>query len=201
VSNLPAPTYEPVSLEEARLQCKIDAFGSPPSHPDDLLLELFISAAREWAEQYTGLALGGRTLEMALTAFPAEITFPYGPVIGIAYITYLDKDGLELVVPAADYQLDTFSTPARVILAPDATWPDDVGTQTNGIRVFYAVGYSAPGESPQDNPMPRSIKVALLLTIGHLYKNREASSQAALTTIPMGATCFLDTVKIRRGFA
>ena len=201
MSNLPAPTYEPVSLEEARLQCKIDAFGSPPSHPDDLLLELFISAAREWAEQYTGLALGGRTLEMALTTFPDEIVFPYGPVLGVAYITYLDTDGAEKVVPAADYELDRFSNPTRVVLAKDAEWPDDVGDYNNGIRVFYAVGYSAPGESPQDKPMPRAIKVALLLTTAHLYKNRENSTTANMMTIPMGATCFLDTVRIRKGFA
>lgn len=203
MNNFPPPTSEPISLQEARKQCRIDPVGSPPSHPDDELLLLYISAAREYAEEYTGAAIGQRLLEMALDAFPTgdtSITLPVWPALGIASISYLDPEGNELLVPESVYQLDAFATPRRIVLSPDQVWPE-AGVFTNGIRITYVVGYSAPDESPQDSPMPRAVKVALLLIIGHLYKNREASQAVALQSIPLGASTFLDTQRLRMGFA
>ena len=220
MNKLPPPAIEPISLAEARLQCKVDPEGSPPTHPDDDLLSLFISAAREWAEEYTGTAIGARVQELALTIFPgtgnqsttaatgtatlaakaSAITLPEWPVLGIASIAYINAAGSELLVPPADYLLDTSATPRRIILADGAAWPSAKDV-VNGFRVRYVIGYSAPGESPQDSPLPRAIKVALLLMLAHLYRNREASSVVALQTIPLGATALLDTQRIRLGFA
>lgn len=202
MNTLPPPTYEPISLELARAQCRIDVAGTP----DDLLLEdIYIPAAREYAEHYTGQAIGGRALELALTEFPAAIQFPVGPVLGVVSIAYLDADGIEQLVPAADYVLDPplsshTAVLRTVILADESEWPDTNGA-TNNIRVTYAVGYSAPGESPEDLPLPRAFKVAMLLIIGHLNKNRDATVQAAIATLPLGVNAFLDTAKRSLGFA
>ena len=43
---------EPLTLAQARLQCRIDAEGSPPSHPDDDLLAAFVAVAREQVERF-----------------------------------------------------------------------------------------------------------------------------------------------------
>ena len=45
---------EPLTLAQARLQCRIDAEGSPPSHPDDDLLAAFVAVAREQVERFFG---------------------------------------------------------------------------------------------------------------------------------------------------
>ncbi|HSH41802.1 MAG TPA: hypothetical protein VK973_06725, partial [Arenicellales bacterium] len=39
---------EPVlSLEQARAQCRVDAWGSPAVHPDDELLQAYVQAATD----------------------------------------------------------------------------------------------------------------------------------------------------------
>jgi hypothetical protein len=65
-------TTEPVSLETARLQCKVDAEGSPPAHVDDPLLELFTTAAREWVESYLGAIVAPTTVQTEINDFPEE---------------------------------------------------------------------------------------------------------------------------------
>ena len=58
------PTTEPVTLAEAQLHLRLDLFGSPPSHPDDTLVETLITAARENAEQYTGVTISQATYQV-----------------------------------------------------------------------------------------------------------------------------------------
>src|SRR4051794_11419297 len=84
---------EPVSLAEARLQCKVD--DDDDSH--DAALTSLITAARENAEHHTGRALAVQTLEMALDAFPACGGFglPMLPVASVASIKYTDAAGAE----------------------------------------------------------------------------------------------------------
>jgi hypothetical protein len=48
---------EPVTLDEARQHLRLDVGGSPPSHPDDGLIVEWITAARQFVEQETGLTL------------------------------------------------------------------------------------------------------------------------------------------------
>lgn len=60
-----APTPEPVTLAEARLQIKADSDTT-----EDTLITGWIKSARKIAEQYTGRALAPQTLEMALDCFP-----------------------------------------------------------------------------------------------------------------------------------
>lgn len=51
------PATEPVTLDEARQHLRLDTSGNPPSHPDDALVLGWITAAREFVEQETGLTL------------------------------------------------------------------------------------------------------------------------------------------------
>ena len=44
------PSTEPVTLAEARAHLRLDTFGSPPAHPEDDLISLYISAARQFCE-------------------------------------------------------------------------------------------------------------------------------------------------------
>ena len=58
---------EPVSLAEARLQCKVDADDT--SH-DTYLQNVLIPGAREYAEHYARCAFAERALEGVLDEFP-----------------------------------------------------------------------------------------------------------------------------------
>lgn len=222
-------TVEPISLEMARLQCSIDPEGSPPTSPWDSLLEVYIAQAREWCENYTGQTFAQKTIEYAIDEFPqmtsttntvtgivtttpGELELIGGPIVGLPEIRYVDQYGIEQVFDPSLYTVHTSlagESTLRLVTgatwgspAVDVSWPTDA---VGGLTVRYTVGYSVPGESPDNNPIPPAVKGAILLLVGHWFKNREetvdATSQRQVASIPMGARALLDTYRIRRGFA
>lgn len=194
-------TVEPITLAMARKQCKVDAEGSPPAHEDDDLLALFTTAAREWCEAYLGMTVAPAVVEIVRDAFPAgTLALESGPVLGVASVEYLDSTGALQTLSPLTYTLDTTKQVAVIRLVDGQAWPD-AKVVSNAVAVRYVVGYSLPGDSPQDAPLPASVRVAMLLLIGHLYKNREDTIDANLANIPMGARALLSPIKLRRGFA
>jgi uncharacterized phiE125 gp8 family phage protein len=80
-----APAEEPVTLVEAKAQCKVDHSA------DDALLAIFIQSAREAAEHITGRAFITQTWELVLDAFPAaEIQLSKPKIQSITSVKYLD---------------------------------------------------------------------------------------------------------------
>jgi len=194
-------TAEPISLELARRQCRVDAEGSPPVHIDDDLIMMYVSAAREWCEMYLGTNIAPATAEIRLSAFPtAEITLESGPVLGVLQITYLDVDSAEQLVPDTVYELDSTGQVAVIRLRADQSWPD-TDASNNNVSIQYSIGYSLPGTSPQDAPLPKSIQIAILLLTSHLYKHRDSTTEVALAEIPMGVKFFLFPFRLKLGFA
>ena len=60
------PSTEPVTLAEARAHLRLDTFGSPPAHPEDDLISLYISAARQFCEDYLGHSIAYRILNSSV---------------------------------------------------------------------------------------------------------------------------------------
>jgi uncharacterized phiE125 gp8 family phage protein len=196
------PTTEPISLEEARLHCRVDAEGSPPAHPDDPILEALITAVREWTEQYLGRALAPQTIEEASDAFPAEeFTLSYGPVLGVESIYYTDDEIGVLMVDPATYVLNTQEYPVRVLLNDGFEWPTASTTVASNVRIRYLVGYSTPGTSPQDAPLPKAVKQGMLLLLAFFYKNREAATVVDFKLLPLGYCMLMSPWRLNRGFA
>lgn len=198
---------EPITLAQARKQCRVDPTGSPPTHVDDDLIEIFMGAAREWAETELGRIIAPTLVQSSANAFPASIgstqdtlTLETAPVLGITSIVYDDEDEVEQTLDASLYTLDQTAQIPVVRLVSGESWPATAAI-ANAVRVTYTVGYSAVGDSPQSYPLPYRIKASILLVIGHLYKNRENTIAQNLQTIPMGAASFLAGISLRRGFA
>lgn len=200
------PDAEQISLEEARRQCKLDAEGSPPTHEDDPLLEGIIPAAREMAEEYNGRVFAPATYEVIYDSFPsAELYLPKPPVIEILSVTYLIDDGsggvAEATMDPLDYTLDiSDDEPAFLLPAYGTEWPTPL-ERANAVRVRYRAGYSLPGDSPQTNPLPKVYRAAMLLQIGHLYKNREAYTEREAYELGAGVRTMLDIKRLRWGMA
>lgn len=195
------PTDEPITLDIARKQCRIDPDGSPPTHEDDDLVTIYMSTAREWCEAYTGLALAPTTVQIALDAFPSgTLTLESGPVLGNITVNYLDTDGVEQTFGDSFYMLDTNAQIPVLRLLPDQAWP---ATQNvaGAVVVQYDIGFSTDSDSPISNPIPNSIKAAILLLTSHLYKNRDSTTEQALIETPMGVIHFLQPYIVRRRFA
>jgi uncharacterized phiE125 gp8 family phage protein len=206
------PVGEQITLPEAKLHLRIDDdFSSPSSHPDDPLIESLIAAAREWCEFYAGRSLAPQTLELAADSFPRSgvvscapclpsnyeywaLPLPMGPVVSVQTVTVSGT-------AYSDYVLTTYAEPARLLPLAGGSWPT-LTPSADAIKVRYVAGYDLPGASPNPNPLPKSIRAAMLLVLAHLYENRENTTLGpTLQEIPMGAQALLEPYRLRLGMA
>lgn len=205
------PTEEPITLDEAALHLKLDSIDSPPEYYDAPRVLWLISAAREYCEQYLGRSLAVQTLEYGSNMFgydPDGIALPMGPVLHVIGATYVNEAGE--TVPLDDgtgsptnpqFELDDFSTPQRVRLPYNGTWPT-ARYHAGSVRIQYVAGYSTPATSPSpDYPLPWAIRAAILLVLGDLYENVQNSVEKPLTEIPIGAKVLMDPYRLNMGFA
>lgn len=195
-----APSGEQITLAEARLHLRLDDDGdSPAAHPDDTLIQALISASREYCEGWLGRALAPQTIEYATDAFPdGPIYLPMSPIVSLTWVKYTDSNAV--VQTFTGYDFDSYSEPARVRLAVNGTWPT-IYDMPNAVKVRYQAGYSLPGDSPNTNPLPFSLKAAMLLVLGSLYEQRENSSAEKLDDIPLGAHALMMPYRIRLAMA
>lgn len=174
------PSSEPVTLEQARAQCRVVAFGSPPASPDDDLLTAQSIAAREYVEHEIGYALVTQDLRATLDQFPwngcravdyrwhrDEPIILRGVNIAVTSIAYTDGDGNDLTLDPALYQIDVSGGGARIWPAFSTCWPA-TRCQAAAVRILFTAGYAA-------NEIPESLRRAILLVVGDLFANREAA--------------------------
>lgn len=190
-----APETEPITLEEARLHLRLDAYGSPPGHEDDSLIAALLPAAREYCELYAGRSFAPQTLELTMNEFPviwrstSAIELPMAPVISVESVASVDG-----TLDGTGYSLEAGK------LYPALAWPT-VTTFPAAIRIRYRAGFSLPGESPQDDPLPARARAAILLVLGDLYENRTATAADQRYELPFGVQSLLGIDSDRRGFA
>lgn len=190
-------TTEPITLATARLHLRLDAVGSPPSHPDDALVTSLIKVAREAVEAYTELTVAQTTYAMALDEFPVDaIELGTYPINSITSITYTDTNGTTQTLSSGSYIFDSYSNPAKIF--PTTIWPQ-AKQIPNAVVVRFAAGFT-DGISPNDYPMPEALKQAMLLYIGELYENREAINVGNLVSqIPLGMIHLMTPHRINMG--
>lgn len=161
---LQAPSGEPVTLDEAKAQCRIDADITA----EDALINALITAARRQAEQITGRALLTQRWRMSMERFPAgclKLRFP--PLVSVESITYLDADGVRQTLVESDRQLINDELVGRIVPAYGKTWPS-CRVVPGSVLVDFTVGYGNASAVPQD------IKHWILLTVATLFAQREA---------------------------
>lgn len=201
-------TVEPVTLAEAAAHLRIDAYGSPAEYPDATLIEALITASREYVEHETALTLAPTVLELSGRSFYGMCRWPgdlgielrTGPVYGVTSVTYVDGDGVTRTISADDYLLDDGAQVPTLYPAFGTTlWPSG-RDQAAAVRIQFQAGYGSGG-SPTTAEIPQSLRAAILLMLGHLYENREATAANPLTNIPLGITALVQRYRIRNGFA
>jgi uncharacterized phiE125 gp8 family phage protein len=177
------PVAAPViPLTELRAHLRLDLLGGP-THPDDALILVYLSAARSYCEHYTQLSVGQQTLEVGLDFFPDnEIELPFGAE-SIVSVKYTDNALVTHTLPISDYALDNYSH--QHWLLTSSTWPE-AGEYANAVKVRYIT----------PSTIDPAVKAAMLLYVGHLYENREAASTVSVNQVPLGVNVLLDTVKV-----
>lgn len=160
-------TVEPVTLEQAKVQCRVDDTITT----DDELIGTLITAARQQAEQELGRALITQTWERVIDAFPAaEIELGKHQVLAITSVTYVDAAGASQTMAALDYSLDADTPGGFLLPAIDTEWPDTLDT-ANAVRVRFTAGFG-----PSADDVPGAIKAWILARIGDLHPNGDKVS-------------------------
>jgi len=156
------PYGEPVSLEQAKQQIRV-----LDSDEEDELIAGYIRAAREWVENYTGLALVRR-----------EFTEFHRPERGVVSLYRRP-----IVSASVAGFADTRIVAGRLFPGAGLSWP--YLAHPEQFEVTYTAGY-AEGEVPQ------SLIQAMLLLIGHYFVNRSSVGNAAMAEIPLAVTSLCD---------
>lgn len=171
-----APTFEPLSVADVSEYLRLD-----DSPTDTLLISALITAARQHLENYLNRFIAEQTVELALTGWKDKIELS-APLQSVTSIKYLDQNGAEQTLASNQYIVDTYSEPAAIYPAYNVTFPN-LYDQENNVKIRYVVGFTSGG-SPDSNPLPDPLKFAMMLIIGDLYANREASGEKAYQVNP-----------------
>lgn len=163
IANNTATTYTDNIADSA-----LGAEAPTTNTTDDPLLSLFITAARQAAEQELHRYLITQTLDAYFDAFPGydddyQIMLP--PLQSVTSITYVDTDGDSQTLAANQYSVDAKSLPARITPAYGVSWPS-TRDQNNAVTVRFVAGYGVASDVPQ------CIKNWMLMRIHTLWDNR-----------------------------
>lgn len=177
------PATEPVSVTEAMVHLRLDVPDAGP-HPEQGLIETLIGAARDLVERSTGRALVTQTLEARWDAWEPELLLPRSPLQSVTSVTYVDEAGVTQTLAGAAYRADTASLVPRITPAYGESWPV-ARAVTGAIAVRFVAGYGAAAA------VPATLRAAVLLLVSHLYENRNAVTDRAMTEMPLGVAALL----------
>ncbi len=157
---------EPITLAEVRQHLRL-----PENEVEDNLLLSLITTARSYCEHYTRRALAEQTLEVYLDRFLSTdpIELPCPPLQSVTEIGYKDSVDVETILSPSVYLVDVDCEPGQVMPVFGMSWPVFTPLPSSPIRIRFVAGYEE---------LPVSIRLAMLLLIGHWYENREATGTA-----------------------
>ena len=160
-----APAVEPVSLSEAKAQCRVDISD------DDAYLTALITCAREYLEEMLDISMINQTWEARYDVFPLwEIILPRPPMAaGTVTVIYRDEAGNDQTITSAAnaFQVDRNIVPGRIYPLYEQVWPAVRGDE-NSVTVRWIAGYGAAGSN-----VPAILRQAMLLLIAHWYEMRQ----------------------------
>lgn len=185
-----APTVEPVTVDELMRHCRITI----QDDDQDQYLSDLITAARRYCEKNTNRAFISQTWELRLDDWPSDdiIRPPRPPLQSVETFAYTDAAGdAQTLTENTDFVVDIYSTPGRVMLAYNKSWPD-VYDQPNAITVTYEAGY---GDTADD--VPAELRQAILFLAAHWFEVREPVSMGAQPSrVPLTVDALLDEYRI-----
>lgn len=164
-SQTTAPTSEPLTIEEAKQHTRVSH-----SH-EDALFTRWISAAREYAETWTGRQFMLATWQLWLPSFwPHTLELPHAPLSSISAVRYYDADNAQQTWAASNYAalapVGPNARPGRLDYVYGITTPETYSRE-DAVEVEFVAGYANAAA------VPSAIKAALLLLVSEMNERRE----------------------------
>jgi uncharacterized phiE125 gp8 family phage protein len=183
-----APSGVPITLDEAKLHCKVDASD------DDALITGLIAAATQHLDgrhAYLGRCLMTQSWEYRVHGFPqcGVIELPFPPLQSVKSVKYIDDAGVEQTLAADQYVVDTGTYEGRVRRAYDVVWPF-ARLEDYAVRIAFTAGFGAAAAVPQP------IKSAMLMIIKQLYDKRGDADDDFRITVPAAARWLLSPYRL-----
>lgn len=157
------PSSLPVNLAEAKAHLRLNQ--NDPTHNENLTL--LITAATERLEQDIDRQLMTATYQQSQFCWQEysdnrlEVKLYKKAVTAIDSVKWIDEDGVEQTMDAADYIFDA----ARGSLFPTTDdWPDVKPYTSNAVAIDFTAGYGVDPDC-----VPRLFKAAILLTVGKWF--------------------------------
>jgi uncharacterized phiE125 gp8 family phage protein len=142
------------------------------------------------------VALEPQSYKLTLDAFDGNIILPIGPVISVESVKHYLNDVLT-TIDDEDYVLQSIAD-YRSQIVTIAGWPaTDIGPDK--IEVEFTAGWEGDLDSAVYIPaVPKSIRQAILLLVGHWWRHRsavEVVSSGDLVNVPLGFDALLQPFK------
>lgn len=158
-----APTIEPLTTDEAKLQIR------SVQTQEDALVDGYVKAARQAAEDHLGRGLLTQTWTLALSDFVTVIPLPMAvPLASVTTVKYYDVDNTQQTLSNTVYEVDTKARPGRIALKAGQTWPAlNSLRRVNRIEIAYVVGYTG------STLIPPAILQGIRMYVGLMDTNRD----------------------------
>lgn len=170
------PANPVVSLSDMKLHLRRD------DDDDNEAIMAAESAAVRFIEGQTNRLLQARPATLRLDRLPCGrvgVELPGGKVASIESVAI---EGDEF---AGDAFVVLGEAPARII--PLAEWPTVTDPESYPVEIRYTVGYS---------DVPADLIAAIKLVTGHWYENREATTEKAMSSLPMAVDAIVSRYRI-----
>lgn len=169
-----------VSLSEALAHLRVEPGD------DDGYVTALLQAAQAHLEGpggWLGRAIGPQTLEWRGYPCDRNILLPYPPFQSLVSVKYGADGTDEIDLSTLIVEPQRFR--AAEISPKSGEWPAG-----SPLRVTYTAGYQ-PGD-----PAATPIRQAILLMVGHWYRNREAVTDAPMAAMPLAVDALLAPLRV-----
>lgn len=161
---LEAPSAEPLSVAECRLQCRID------DNVLDSLIAVYIAAARAQAEFKTRRRFITQRWRQTIDCFPVsgDVRLEVPPVRSVQAVTYVDVAGATQALNSSLWVLDAAVLPGFLLPAYGTSWPATLDAP-NAVSIDLTAGYGAA-----DTDVPADLRLWMLMVVGFCVAHPEA---------------------------
>lgn len=155
---------------------------------EDNLIEQYLGAAVQHAEQYMNRSLMPTAWRLSLPSFPVFVPLPKAPLKSVESVEYWDGS-LWAPLAASEYYVFADSEPGSIYFT--GTMPEVNTSIPYPVRINYTSGYATAAD------VPKPIKQAILLLADHFYNNRSQEIEnRQMTSLELGAESLLHPYKV-----
>ena len=135
---------------------------------DDGYIDSLTAAATAQLEHDADISIMPQTWQLRLDTFPSGnevITLDRPPVTSVTSVVYYDSDDDSQTLASSNYSVDTSTSPGRIKLTLNNTWPTTRSQRPAAVLVTFVAGFST---------VPTAAAHAIKILVSHWYEHRES---------------------------